>query len=68
MITLKNLNGEILSNIFAGKNKRIIFSGTQKCINDKFVPKESPRLNTCDNCIWAKETYPGSGIFNCTRI
>ena len=65
---LKNINDKILMDISKKINNKNIFSGTQKCINGNFIPKESHRINTCDNCIWAKETYPGSGIFNCDKI
>lgn len=65
---LKSLNDKIFVDISKGINSKNIYSGTQKCINGKFIPKESLRINTCDNCIWARETYPGSGIFICNKI
>ena len=69
MIILKSLNDRVLTDISGKLNNKNIFSGTQRCISGKFIPKgEIPRINTCDNCVWSNETYPGSGIFTCNKI
>lgn len=44
------------------------FSVTQRCIINKFCPSSfGPKFDICGNCKWGRETYPCSGIINCTK-
>lgn len=69
---MKHLDNDSLLHVAGGKffEKKVKyqqFSVTQRCPIKSFAPKSTQCLDICDNCIWGKETYKGSGLVNCTK-